>query len=198
MAKILIVYYSMYGHVETMANAVAAGAAEVAAEVVVTRVPDLVPENTLRKAGAKLNQAAPLADPNELDQYDGILFGTPTRFGNMCAQLRNFLDQTGAIWVRGGLAGRVGGVFCSTGSGNGSEATILSVYNTLIHHGMVIAGVPITNPDVTKLTELRSGSLYGACTLAGSDGRRQPSAAELAIARAQGRYVAELATRLRG
>jgi len=198
MAKILIVYYSMYGHVETMAHAVAAGAAEVAAEVVVKRVPDLVPENTLRKAGAKLDQAAPLADPNELDQYDGILFGTPTRFGNMCAQLRNFLDQTGAIWVRGGLAGRVGGVFCSTGSGNGSEATILSVYNTLIHHGMVIAGVPITNPEVTKLTELRSGSLYGACTLAGSDGRRQPSAAELAIARAQGRYVAELATRLRG
>lgn len=198
MAKILIVYYSMYGHVETMAHAVAAGAAEVAAEVVVKRVPDLVPENALRKAGAKLDQAAPLADPNELDQYDGILFGTPTRFGNMCAQLRNFLDQTGAIWVRGGLAGRVGGVFCSTGSGNGSEATILSVYNTLIHHGMVIAGVPITNPEVTKLTELRSGSLYGACTLAGSDGRRQPSAAELAIARAQGRYVAELATRLRG
>ena len=198
MAKILIVYYSMYGHVETMAHAVAAGAAAVAAEVVVKRVPDLVPENTLRKAGAKLDQAAPLADPNELDQYDGILFGTPTRFGNMCAQLRNFLDQTGAIWVRGGLAGRVGGVFCSTGSGNGSEATILSVYNTLIHHGMVIAGVPITNPDVTKLTELRSGSLYGACTLAGSDGCRQPSAAELAIARAQGRYVAELATRLRG
>lgn len=181
-----------------MAHAVAAGPAEVAAEVVVKRVPDLVPENTLRKAGAKLDQAAPLADSNELDQYDGILFGTPTRFGNMCAQLRNFLDQTGAIWVRGGLAGRVGGVFCSTGSGNGSEATILSVYNTLIHHGMVIAGVPITNPDVTKLTELRSGSLYGACTLAGSDGRRQPSAAELAIARAQGRYVAELATRQRG
>lgn len=199
MTRILVLYYSMYGHIETMARSVAEGAREAhGTEVSIKRVPELMSEEALCKAGATIDTRTPVADPAELGQYDGILFGTPTRFGNMCAQMRNFLDQTGPLWVRGGLAGRVGGVFCSTGSGNGTEATILSFYNTLIHHGMVIAGVPISNPEVTRLVELRSGSLYGACTLAGSDGRRTPSESELAIARAQGRYVAELASRLRG
>jgi NAD(P)H dehydrogenase (quinone) len=199
MPRILVLYYSMYGHVETMAQAVAEGAGSVpGAEVTIKRVPELMHEETARKAGAKLDQAAPIADPRELDQYDGILFGTPTRFGNMCAQMRNFLDQTGPLWKRGGLVGRVGSVFCSTGTANGTEATILSVFNTLIHHGMVIVGVPITTPEVTMLDEIRGGSLYGACTFAGSDGKRRPTPAELAIARAQGRNVAEIAAKLRG
>jgi len=198
MTRILVLYYSMYGHVEKMARAVAAGAGSVAGTIVdVKRVPELMPEDVARRAGAWLDQPAPIAQPGELVDYDGILLGTPTRFGNMSAQMRNFLDQTGPLWIRGALAGRVGSVFCSTGTPNGTEATILSVYNTLIHHGMLIAGVPPTTPEVKAMDELRAGSVYGACTLAGGDGRRQPLPAELAIARAQGRHVAEIAARLR-
>ena len=198
MTKVLVLYYSMYGHVETMANAVAAGAREVAGtEVDIRRVPELVPEEVARKAGAKLDQAAPLAKVEELPNYDAIIFGTPTRFGNMCAQMRNFLDQTGGLWMKGSLVGKVGSVFTSTATQHGGqETTITSFHTTLLHQGMIIVGVPYTETRLTNMEEISGGSPYGASTLAGSDGSRQPSENELGIARYQGKHVAEIATKL--
>jgi NAD(P)H dehydrogenase (quinone) len=198
MAKVLVLYYSMYGHIESMAEAVAEGARSVAdTEVSVKRVPELVPEEVARKAGAKLDQAAPLATVDELPDYDAIIFGTPTRFGNMCAQMRNFLDQTGKHWMSGALIGKVGSVFTSTATQHGGqETTITSFHTTLLHQGMVIVGVPYSSQELTNMGEITGGSPYGAGTLAGSDGRRQPSANELAIARFQGRHVAEIAAKL--
>lgn len=198
MAKVLVLYYSMYGHVETMAYAVAEGArSSKGTDVTVKRVPDLVPEDVARKAGAKLDQAAPIATADELPLYDAILFGTPTRFGNMCAQMRNFLDRTSRLWLSGGLVGKVGSVFTSTATQHGGqETTITSFHKTLLHHGMVVVGVPYTCKELMEMTEITGGSPYGAGTLAGADGSRQPSENELKIARFQGAHVAEVARKL--
>lgn len=195
MTKVLVLYYSMYGHVETMAKAVAEGARSVeGAEVVIKRVPDLVPEDVARKAGAKLDQAAPIATVDELANYDAIIFGAPTRFGNICAQMRNFLDQTGRLWLNGSLVGKVGSVFTSTGTQHGGqETTITSLHTTLLHHGMIVVGVPYACQELVNMGEITGGSPYGASTLAGGDGSRQPSANEIKIARFQGAHVAKVA-----
>lgn len=199
MTRILVLYYSMYGHVETMAGAVAEGARSVeGAEATIKRVPDLVPEEVARKAGAKLDQTALIATVDELPKYDAIIFGTPTRFGNMCAQMRNFLDQTGRLWLSGGLAGKVASVFTSTATQHGGqETTITSFHSTLLHQGMIIVGVPYTCQELLNMDEITGGSPYGAGTLAGGDGSRQPSENELKIARFQGRHVAEIAKKQR-
>jgi NAD(P)H dehydrogenase (quinone) len=198
MTRILVLYYSMYGHVETLAKAVAEGARSVEGiEVVVKRVPELVPEEAARKAGAKLDQEAPIATIEELPDYDAIIFGTPTRFGNMCAQMRNFLDQTGKHWLSGALIGKVGSVFTSTATQHGGqETTVTSFHTTLLHHGMVIVGVPYSCQGILNMEEITGGSPYGAATLAGGDNRRQPSDNELGIARFQGEHVAKIAKKL--
>lgn len=198
MTKVLVLYYSTYGHIETMAGAVAEGARSVAGvEVSLKRVPETMPEDVARKYGAKLDQAAPVAEPGELADYDAILFGTPTRFGNMAAQMRNFLDQTGQLWLKGALIGKVGSVFASTGTGGGNESTILTFIPTLLHHGMIYVGLPYAAPELTDISEVRGGSPYGAATIAGPDGSRQPSAKELSLARFQGKHVAGIAAQLK-
>jgi NAD(P)H dehydrogenase (quinone) len=198
MTKILVLYYSSYGHVETMAKAVAEGARGVAGtEVTVKRVPELMPDEVAKKAGVKLDQAAPVAKPEELADYDAVIFGTPTRFGNMAAQMRNFLDQTGALWMKGSLIGKVGSVFASTATQHGGqETTITSFHTTLLHQGMVIVGLPYSCREQMTLDEIAGGSPYGATTIAGGDGSRQPSEKELTMARFQGRHVAEIAAKL--
>jgi NAD(P)H dehydrogenase (quinone) len=195
--KILVLYYSSYGHVETMARAVAEGAASAGAEVSVKRVPELMPEEVAKAAFVKLDQEAPFADPNELGDYDAIILGSPTRFGNMAAQMRNFLDQTGPLWVKGALVGKIGSAFTSTASQHGGqEMTIISIHTTMLHHGMIIVGLPYSFAGNTEMGEISGGTPYGASTIAGSDGSRQPSENELAGARYQGRHVAELAARM--
>jgi NAD(P)H dehydrogenase (quinone) len=197
MTKVLVLYYSSYGHIEQMAAAMAKGAGEVeGVEVAVKRVPELVPEEVARKSNFKLDQAAPVASPQELSDYDAIVFGTPTRFGNMASQMRNFLDQTGGLWAGGKLIGKVGSVFTSTGTGGGNETTITSFWNTLAHHGMIIVGLPYASPELADISAVRGGSPYGAATIAGADGSRQPTAAELKLAADQGRHVADIAKRL--
>ena len=197
MPKILVLYYSMYGHVETLAGAIAEGARSVAgAEVTVKRVAETMPPDVAQKSGAKLDQTAPVASPKELGDYDAIIFGTPTRFGNMAAQMRNFLDQTGGLWAKGVLVGKVGSVFTSTGTGGGNESTIISVVITLMHHGMVYVGLPYACPELADVSEVKGGSPWGAATIAGPDGSRQPSAKELAQARFQGQRVASIAKKL--
>ena len=197
MTKVLVLYYSSYGHVETMAGAVAEGARAAGAEVAVKRVPELVPADVAAKSGFKTQQAAPVATVDELPQYDAIIFGTPTRFGNMAAQMRNFLDQTGGLWFGGKLIGKVGSVFVSTATQHGGqETTLTSFHTTLLHHGMVIVGVPYSEARQMTLGEISGGSPYGATTIAGGDGSRQPSENELAIARFQGGHVAKIAARL--
>ncbi len=197
MTKILVLYYSSYGHIERMATAVAEGASEIdGANVVVKRVPELVPEEVARKSNFKLDQAAPIASPGELADYDAIIFGTPTRFGNMSSQMRNFLDQTGGLWAQGKLIGKVGSVFTSTGTGGGNETTITSFWHTLAHHGLVIVGLPYASPELSDIGAVRGGSPYGAATIAGADGSRSPSEAELKLASDQGRHVAGIAKRL--
>ncbi len=200
MAKILILYYSAYGHVEIMATAVAEGARSVdGTTVTMKRVPELVPDDIAAKAGIKLQQEAEIAIPAELANYDAIIFGTPTRFGNMASQMRNFLDQTGGLWANGALIGKVGSVFVSTGTQHGGqETTITSFHTTLLHHGMVIAGVPYSCPELVNMQEITGGSPYGASTLAGTDGSRMPSENELKIAKFQGKHVAGLAGKLFG
>ena len=172
MAKILVLYYSSYGHIETMAEAVAEGARRTeGVEVTIKRVPELVPAEVAEKAGMKLDQDAAVATPGELADYDAIVFGTPTRFGNMAAQMRNFLDQTGGLWAKGALVGKVGSVFTSTGTQHGGqETTITSFHTTLLHHGMVIVGVPYACEGLSNMDEITGGSPYGATTLAGGDG----------------------------
>src|SRR5260221_10814973 len=181
-----------------MAEAVAEGARAVpGTQVTIKRVPELVPEEVAKKSGMKLNQRAPVAKPEELADYDAIIFGTPTRFGNMCAQMRNFLDQTGSLWMQGALVGKVGSVFASTGTQHGGqETTITSFHSTLLHQGMIIVGVPYSCQGLVNMTEITGGTPYGATTLAGSDGARQPSENELSIARFQGKHVAEIASKL--
>ncbi|MCK9200005.1 MAG: NAD(P)H:quinone oxidoreductase [Gallionella sp.] len=198
MAKVLVLYYSMYGHIERMAEAEAEGARAVdGAEVIVKRVPEIIPEERARAMGVKLDQPAPIATVDELGEYDAIIFGTPTRFGNMAAQMRNFLDQTGKLWMNGALIGKIASVFTSTGTQHGGqETTITSFHSTLLHHGMVIVGVPYSCKGLTVMTEVSGGSPYGASTLAGGDGKRTPSENELEVARFQGKHVAMLAKRL--
>ena len=198
MANILVLYYSMYGHIETMAKAVAEGAKSVAGtEVTIKRVPELMTEEVARKAGAKLDQVAPIASTDELPSYDAIIFGSPTRFGNMCAQMRNFLDQTGGLWFNGSLVGKVGSVFTSTATQHGGqETTITSFHSTLLHHGMIIVGVPYSCGGLMNMSEITGGSPYGAGTFAGTDGSRQPTENELTIARFQGAHVAKIAKKL--
>ena len=197
MAKVLVLYYSSYGHIETMARAVAEGARAAGAEVAIRRVPELMPEATARAAHMKFDQEAPIATVDELVGYDAIIFGTPTRFGNMAAQMRNFLDQTGGLWFSGKLIGKVGSVFVSTATQHGGqETTITSFHTTLLHHGMVIVGVPYSEARQMTLSEVSGGSPYGATTIAGGDGSRQPSENELAIARFQGEHVARVASKL--
>jgi NAD(P)H dehydrogenase (quinone) len=198
MTKLLVLYYSMYGHIETMAEAVAEGARSVSAvEVSLKRVPETVPSDQASALSIKIDQKAAIATPGELGSYDAIIFGTPTRFGNMAAQMRNFLDQTGGLWMKGELVGKIGSVFVSTGTQHGGqETTITSFHSTLLHHGMVIVGVPYTCAGLLKMDEITGGTPYGATTLAGADGSRQPSVNELDIARFQGKHVATLATKL--
>jgi NAD(P)H dehydrogenase (quinone) len=200
MTRVLVLYYSMYGHVETLAKAVAEGARRVDdVEVAVKRVPELMTEDVARKVGAKLDQDAPLATTGELTDYDAIVFGTPTRFGNMCSQMRNFLDQTGKLWLAGSLVGKVGSVFTCTGTQHGGqETTITSFHSTLLHHGMVIVGVPYSCRALVNMKEITGGTPYGASTLADVDGSRRPSENELEIARFQGEHVARIAKKLRG
>ncbi len=200
--KIQVVFYSMYGHVYQMAEAVAAGAREAGvAEVSLWQVPELVPEEILEKSGAAVARAAfahvPVAKPTQLAEADAIFFGTPTRFGNMTAQMRNFLDQTGGLWANGALVGKVGSVFTSTASQHGGqETTLVNFHTSLLHHGMIVVGVPYTEPRLANMAEITGGTPYGATTLTGPDGSRQPSENELAIARFQGRHVAQIATAL--
>lgn len=200
--KIQIVFYSLYGHVYQMAEAVADGVRQVdGVEVSLNQVPELMSEDAIEKAGATAARASfahiPQAAPEQLAEADAVIFGTPTRFGNMCAQMRNFLDQTGQLWFAGALTGKVGSVFTSTGTQHGGqETTLTSFHTTLLHHGMVIVGVPYTNQGLLNMNEITGGTPYGASTLAGGDGSRQPSANELSIARFQGEHVARIASRL--
>ncbi|GLS45536.1 NAD(P)H:quinone oxidoreductase [Methylobacterium brachythecii] len=197
MAKVLVLYYSSWGHVEALANAAAEGARETGAEVTVKRVPELVPDEVARQSHYKLDQAAPIATPNELADYDAIIFGTPTRYGNMAAQMKQFLDQTGGLWMQGKLVGKVGSVFASTGSQHGGqETTITSFHTVLLHHGMVIVGLPYAFQGQMGVEEVKGGTPYGATTIAGGDGSRQPSPVELDGARFQGKHVAGIAAKL--
>lgn len=198
MTRILVLYYSSYGHIEQMAQAVARGASAVSgAQVDIKRVPELVSEDVAKKSGYKPG-SAPVATVDELPDYDAIVFGTPTRYGNMAAQMRNFLDQTGGLWAKGALEGRVGSVFASTATQHGGqESTILSFHTTLLHLGFVIVGLPYSAAGQMSMTEITGGSPYGATTIAGSDGKRQPSANELELAAHQGRLVAQIAAKLR-
>lgn len=200
MARVLVLYYSSYGHIEAMANAVAEGVASVGGcQAVVKRVPELVPDEVAKASGMKTGQAAEIATPAELADYDAIIIGTPTRFGNMAAQMRNFLDQTGGLWAKGALIGKVGSAFVSTASQHGGqETTLTSVHTTLLHHGMVIVGLPYSFAGNTEMGEISGGTPYGASTIAGADGSRMPSANELAGARFQGAHVAEIAKKLFG
>jgi NAD(P)H dehydrogenase (quinone) len=200
--KVQVVFYSMYGHIYTMAEAVVAGARQVeGAEVALYQVPELVSADVLEWSGAAAARKAfarvPLAKPDQLADADALIFGTPTRFGNMCAQMRNFLDQTGGLWMKGALVGKVGSAFTSTASQHGGqETTLTSFHTTLLHLGMVVVGVPYAEQRLVNMNEISGGTPYGASTLAGTDGKRQPSENELGIAQFQGRHVASIARAL--
>nr|USU30835.1 NAD(P)H:quinone oxidoreductase [Methylobacterium sp. OTU13CASTA1] len=199
MTKVLVLYYSSWGHVEKMAEAVAEGVREAGAEVTIKRVPELVPEEVARQSHYKLDQAAPIATVDELPDYDAIIFGTPTRYGNMAAQMKQFIDQTGGLWAKGALVGKVGSAFTSTASQHGGQETTLTSFHTvLLHHGMVVVGLPYAFQGQMGVDEVKGGSPYGATTLADGDGSRQPSATDLAGARYQGRHVAGIAAKLAG
>lgn len=200
MAKILVLYYSSYGHIAAMAQAMAEGAGSVeGVEVTVKRVPETVPPEVRKQANFKEEPDVAVADPQELANYDAVIFGVPTRFGNMPGQMKNFLDQTGGLWARGALVGKVGSVFSSTATQHGGqESTILSTHTVLLHQGMVIVGLPYSFEGQSGVEAVKGGSPYGATTIAGSDGSRQPSAVELDGARYQGRHVAEITKKLHG
>jgi NAD(P)H dehydrogenase (quinone) len=200
--KILIVYYSMYGHIHRMAEAVAEGAREIeGAEILIRRVPETLPEEVLKKMGSldaqKSFATIPICTLDELASADSVIFGTPTRFGNMCGQMRQFLDSTGGLWAKGALVGKVGSVFASSGTQHGGqESTILSFHITLLHHGMIIVGLPYSFQGQTRTDEVSGGSPYGASTIAGGKGERMPTENELAAARFQGRHVATITAKL--
>ena len=199
---IQVVFYSMYGHIYRLAEEEAAGAREVqGCKVELYQVPELMPDDVLAKSGAKAARAAfshiPVMEPDRLAEANAVIFGAPTRFGNMCAQMRNFLDQTGSLWMKGSLIGKVGSVFTSTASQHGGqETTITSFHSTLLHQGMIIVGVPYSEQRLLNMTEITGGTPYGATTITGPDGSRQPTQNELAVARFQGRHVAEIAVKL--
>jgi NAD(P)H dehydrogenase (quinone) len=197
MAKVLVLYYSSYGHVETMANAVAEGARSAGAHVDIKRVPETVPAETAKAAHFKLDQKAPVANIEELANYDAIVIGTPTRFGRIASQMASFLDQAGGLWMRGALHGKVGGAFASTATQHGGqEVTLFSVITNLLHFGMTVVGLPYSHQGQMTLDEIVGGSPYGATTVAGSAGQRQPSALDLAGAHHQGKLIAETAKKL--
>jgi NAD(P)H dehydrogenase (quinone) len=199
MCKVLVLYYSSYGHVEIMARAQAEGAAKVpGAQVSVKRVPELMSLEVATAAGCKLDQPAPIAEPEELGDYDAILFGTPTRFGNMAAQMRNFLDRTGPLWASGALVGKIGSTFCCTASQHGGqETTLTSFHTTLLHHGMIVVGLPYTFKDLMTMREVTGGTPYGASSITGAGGEaRMPSELELQMCRFQGEHVAKIAAQL--
>jgi len=197
MAKVLVLYYSSYGHVETMAGAVAEGAREAGAQVSVKRVPETVPEEVARKSGFKLEQKAPVASIEELADYDGIVFGTPTRFGNMAGQMKNFLDQAGSLWMKGALVGKAAAVFTSSATQHGGqESTILTFHPVLLHLGFVIVGLPYAFQGQMGVAEVMGNSPYGASTIAGGDGSRQPSKVEREGAHYLGRHLAQVAAKL--
>ncbi|MDE2349823.1 MAG: NAD(P)H:quinone oxidoreductase [Gammaproteobacteria bacterium] len=199
MAKVLVLYYSSYGHIETMANAVAEGARAAGARVDIKRVPETAPAEVAKAAHFKLDQSAPVAKIDELADYDAIIFGTPTRFGRMASQMASFLDQAGGLWMRGALHGKVGGAFTSTATQHGGqEVTLFSVITNLLHFGMTIVGLPYSHQGQMRIDEVVGGSPYGATTIAGGRGERQPSATELDGARFQGKLIAETATKLFG
>ncbi|WP_368759068.1 NAD(P)H:quinone oxidoreductase [Pseudomonas aeruginosa] len=197
MAKLLVLYYSMYGHIETMAQSIVEGARKVpGVEVTIKRVPETMDPEAFKAAYGKLDQQAPVATPAELGDYDAIIFGTPTRFGNMSGQMRTFLDQTGDLWAKRALVGKLASVFTSTGTGGGEELTITSTWTTLAHHGMIIVPLGYNNPALFDISHVSGGTPYGASTIAGGDGSRQPDERELGIARSQGEYVANLVAKL--
>jgi NAD(P)H dehydrogenase (quinone) len=200
MAKVLVLYHSFYGHIEAMAKAVAEGARSVAGSTVdLKRVPETVPADVFAGAGGRANQTAPLAQPAELANYDAIIFGAPTRFGTVTSQMRAFVDQTGGLWAKGALVGKVGSVFTSSATQHGGqESTILTFIPTLLHHGMIVVGLPYAEARQTGLDEIKGGSPYGASTIAGGQGERQPSEQELGMAQFQGRHVATIAQKLFG
>ena len=200
MARVLVLYYSSYGHVETLARAIAAGAGEVAGtEVTIKRVPELVPDDVAEASGLKTDQDAAFATPGELGDYDAIILGSPTRFGNMAAQMRNFLDQTGGLWATSALVGKIGSAFCATASQHGGqETTLTSMHTTLLHHGMIIVGLPYSWSGNTTMDGISGGTPYGITTITGSDGSRMPSENELDGAHFQGRHVAGIAAKLFG
>lgn len=198
MTKVLVLYYSSYGHIERMAQAVAEGAGEAGAYVDIKRVPELVPEEVAKKSGFKLDQAAPIATVAELAEYDAIIFGSGTRFGVVASQMRNFIDQTGPLWATGALVGKVGSVFTSSATQHGGqESTVLTMIPTLMHHGMVVVGLPYAFQGQSRHDEITGGSPYGASTFTHVDGSRMPSENELAGARFQGRHVAQVAAKLK-
>jgi NAD(P)H dehydrogenase (quinone) len=197
MAKVLVLYYSAYGHIETMAYAVAEGVHNGGAEVSVKRVPELVPEEVAKKSGYKLDQRAGIATVDELPNYDAIIFGSGTRYGVVTSQLRNFIDQTGGLWAKGSLVGKVGSVFTSSATQHGGqESTVLTFVPTLLHLGFIVVGLPYSFQGQTGVEEVKGGSPYGASTITGSDGKRTPSVIELEAARYQGRHVAEITSSL--
>ena len=199
MAKVLVLYYSTYGHLETMAKAVAEGASGAGAEVTIKRVPELMPDDVARAAHVKLDQDAPIASPGELGDYDAIILGAPTRYGRMAAQMAQFWDQTGGLWAKGALIGKVGSAFTSTATQHGGqETTLMAMHTMLLHHGMVLVGLPYSAAQQMTLDEISGGSPYGVTTIAGGQGQRQPSEGELDMARFQGAHVAKIAAKLAG
>ncbi|MDX0993354.1 NAD(P)H:quinone oxidoreductase type IV [Sinorhizobium medicae] len=197
MARVLVLYYSAFGHIETMAHAVAEGAKSAGAEVTVKRVPELVPEDVAKASHFKLDQSAPVATVEELADYDAIIFGAGTRYGTVASQMRNFIDQTGSLWAGGKLVGKVGSAFTSSATQHGGqESTILGLIPTMMHHGMVVVGLPYAFQGQMGVEEVKGGSPYGASTITGGDGSRQPSAVELEAARFQGAHVAKIAAKL--
>jgi NAD(P)H dehydrogenase (quinone) len=198
MSKILVLYYSMYGHLEQMAEAIAEGARSAGAHVALKRVPELMSHEASVHAGAKLDQRAPIAEPGELVDYDAIIIGTPTRFGRVASQMASFLDQTGGLWANGALVGKVGGAFTSTASQHGGmEMTLTSVLTSMLHHGMITVGLPYAYSGLVRMDEITGGAPYGAATVTGADGSRQPSQNELDGARFQGKHIAEVSGSLR-
>jgi NAD(P)H dehydrogenase (quinone) len=198
-AKVLVLYYSSYGHIEAMATAVAEGARETGAQVDIKRVPELVPDEVARKSHYKVDQAAPIAKIDDLTGYDAIIVGAGTRFGRLSSQMANFLDQAGGLWARGALHGKIGGAFTSTATQHGGqETTLFSIITNLLHFGMVIVGLDYGHAGQTTLDEITGGSPYGATTITGGDGSRMPTANELVGARYQGRKIAEIANKLHG
>ncbi|MCC7284464.1 MAG: NAD(P)H:quinone oxidoreductase [Acetobacteraceae bacterium] len=196
MAKVLVLYYSMFGHIETMAGAIAEGVRAGGAEVTVKRVPETIPEAQARQIGVKLDQAAPVASIDELPAYDAIIVGAPTRYGNVPGQMRTFWDQTGRLWQKGALVGKLASMFTSTGTLGGNESTIIGFMSQFMHQGMVYVGLPYAAPELSDVSEVRGGSPWGAATVAAPDGSRQPSAMELRLARFQGAHVAKIAAKL--